>query len=189
MPTNIKVYNQAMGGTDKFDQLGSYYDDRTRRNKWQKRIYSHFLRASVVNAMILYNSFMDNDQSRGTKSSGKYKPLTLLQFTEAAILEWCQLDASEQQIDEDEVEPVHRPPKKHNRRTWRNNPSRLTGQHWPEQANFVQPGVQERVNCRGLCQVCNQSTRFKCSTCNVYVCVENKGIKNCFKDFHTLEKY
>jgi hypothetical protein len=54
-PSVIASYNASMGGTDLCDQLYSYYDDRTRKIKWQSRIIIHFLRIACLNAKILYN--------------------------------------------------------------------------------------------------------------------------------------
>ena len=54
-PTNISAYNEAMDGTDLFDQFGSYLRSNLRSRAWQLRIYTHFLLASAVNASILQN--------------------------------------------------------------------------------------------------------------------------------------
>lgn len=65
-PTVVAAYNQIMGGTDKMDQLASYYDDRKRSVKWQHRIYNHFLRIAAINAHILYR---DNAKQRNKKNN------------------------------------------------------------------------------------------------------------------------
>jgi len=75
-PTVIGVYNTGMGGTDKFDQLNSYYDSRLRTKKWQIRLYNHFLRAAVVNACILYNG-------------DKKDPIPLITYFLHVIKHWC----------------------------------------------------------------------------------------------------
>jgi len=74
----IGVYNNSMGGTDKFDQLNSYYDGRLRTKKWQIRIYNHFLRAAVVNACVLYNS-------------KQAKPIPLMTYILTIVKEWCNV--------------------------------------------------------------------------------------------------
>ena len=55
-PSVIATYNTTMGGTDKFDQLEQYYDDRHRTLHWQLRLILHFLRAAVINAKILFEN-------------------------------------------------------------------------------------------------------------------------------------
>ena len=64
-PTTVGDYNRGMGGTDKQDQLGVYYDQRLRTKRWPLRLVLHFLRVSLINSMILYNH-------------GRSKPLSLL---------------------------------------------------------------------------------------------------------------
>eukprot|EP01031_Cornospumella_fuschlensis_P041927 gene41927-51182_t len=86
MPTVIAAYNASMGRTDKFDQLGSYYDDRSRTVTWQSRVFTHFLRASCINALILYNA-------------NAPKTLTLLAFFQAVISEWVVVDVPEEDED------------------------------------------------------------------------------------------
>ena len=51
----IPAYNFGMGGTDRMDQLNSYYKFHHKGIRWTHRIFTHFLGVSVVNANILYN--------------------------------------------------------------------------------------------------------------------------------------
>ena len=51
-----------MGGTDRMDQLNSYYSFQHKGIKWTHRNFSHFLGVSVVNASIIYN--LSNPQAR-----------------------------------------------------------------------------------------------------------------------------
>ena len=51
----IQYYNYGMGGTDKMDQLNSYYHFNHKGIRWTHRLLSHFLGVSMVNAMILHN--------------------------------------------------------------------------------------------------------------------------------------
>lgn len=55
IPTAVQAYNASMGGTDKFDQFSSYYDDRLRTVSWKHRLFAHFFRAACINAHILFN--------------------------------------------------------------------------------------------------------------------------------------
>jgi hypothetical protein len=60
-PTVLEVYNKAVGGTDKMDQLESYCDNRARTNKWQMRIFTHFLGIAALNARVLFNDHLTNN--------------------------------------------------------------------------------------------------------------------------------
>ena len=51
----IQYYNYGMGGTDKMDQLNSYYHFNHKGVRWTHRLLSHFLGVTMVNAMILHN--------------------------------------------------------------------------------------------------------------------------------------
>lgn len=77
-PTVIAAYNKAMGGTDKFDQFESYYDDRYRSKTWQIRLIYHFLHAATINASIIFY----HNSKKGRMSA-------LLQFTRLLIVEWA----------------------------------------------------------------------------------------------------
>lgn len=117
-PTPIEVYNKGMGGTDKFDQFSSYYDDRTRVIFWQSRIFNHFLRASAINAQILYNKKMK-------------KHLTLLQYLTEIIKEWCVNDQEEGELDQDNG--LSNKKGKKPKSFWNKNLYfRISGQHFPE---------------------------------------------------------
>ena len=129
LPTIVAAYNGSMYGTDLFDQFGSYYDPRTRSIAWQMRIYTHFLRASCINANILYNTIF------GTK-------LPLREFIQAVIAEWtnsnvafsdsegCSSESEtfvEEHIDIDAEEGQNK-----SKKWWISRPDiRLNGHHWP----------------------------------------------------------
>lgn len=50
-------------------------------------------------------------------------------------------------------------------------------QHWPE-----------HMTNKGRCKVegCKGQTRFKCSKCNIFLCIPN-GSRNCFKEYHHVK--
>jgi hypothetical protein len=52
----ISAYNKGMGGTDRMDQLNSYYRFNHKGIRWTLRLITHFLGVSVINANILYNA-------------------------------------------------------------------------------------------------------------------------------------
>ena len=54
LPSQIKVYNQGMGGIDLGDQYASYYNFHHQSWNWMRRIYAHFFLVAARNAHILY---------------------------------------------------------------------------------------------------------------------------------------
>ena len=187
-PTVIPVYNKAMGGTDKFDQFGSYYDDRKRSIKWHRRIFIHFIRAAVINAHILHNS--------STKKTKDH--LTLLKAIQSIIISWGgledkghnNLDAIDEDQEDDEEDRTFLSPgekrQRASRAVWSYQKSaRLTGPHYPE----VLQGSAS-YDCRGRCKVCTGKTRYKCQECDVYLHLKgSEGDQDCWKTFHTQDHF
>ena len=173
-PTVVDAYNQTMGGTDKFDQLGSYYDSRHRlQGSWQPRIYSHFLRAAVINAMILFNS-------------GNGNKVSLLQFTNSVILDWSGIDEiqvaceeRDEDDDDDELEEVC-PTRSAHRSTWsKAKDLRLQGVHAPSSTELAD---------RKKCKMCSARTVTFCKTCKAHLCIERPGRQDFWGNFHTFEE-
>jgi len=153
-------YNEGMGGTDRFDQYGSYYNTSLRTRKWHIRIFTHFLQAAVINAYILYVS--------------KYKAsLPYIEFLDLLIGQLVddpkEIVDSDSESSEIEVKPAHNP-KKRWRTTWQNDHSRLCGEHFPVQHS------QNGRDTRTLCMFCKKrKPSQKCSTCGVSLCTLEEG--------------
>lgn len=158
-------YNEGMGGTDRFDQYGSYYNTSLRTRKWHIRIFTHFLQAAVINAYILYVS--------------KYKAsLPYIEFLDLLIGQLVddpkEIVDSDSESSEIEVKPAHNP-KKRWRTTWQNDHSRLCGEHFPVQHS------QNGRDTRTLCMFCKKrKPSQKCSTCGVSLCTLEES--PCFTD-------
>jgi len=54
-PEVIKLYNQSMGGVDKYDQLISYYRIFLKSKKWTLRMVFHALDMAITNSWLEYN--------------------------------------------------------------------------------------------------------------------------------------
>jgi hypothetical protein len=80
-PTTTAFYNGGMGGTDGFDAFISHYKTTIKTMKWQPRIFTHFLHASVINAQIIFCIMCA--LCRGDDC------YTLLSFTEMLISALC----------------------------------------------------------------------------------------------------
>ncbi|XP_054272549.1 piggyBac transposable element-derived protein 4-like [Macrosteles quadrilineatus] len=55
MPKPLIQYNAHMKGTDRLDQIMSYYPGELKTFRWHKKIFVHFLQVIMTNAFILYN--------------------------------------------------------------------------------------------------------------------------------------
>jgi len=53
-PEVIKLYNQSMGGVDKYDQLISYYRIFLKSKKWTLRMIFHAVDMAVTNSWLEY---------------------------------------------------------------------------------------------------------------------------------------
>ncbi len=172
-PTIVKAYNEGMGGTDLFDQYGSYYNTSLRCDKWHLRIFTHFLQAACINSYILYIS--------------KYKiNMSYLEFLDSLI---DQLASSEPYLEDSDSENssiAELPPEKkkmQHRKTWEKDPSRLQpGDHIPIQHKQM---VHDTRRWCMMCQL-HKPGQF-CLLCGVSLCTDPNY--NCFQMFHQLEKF
>ncbi|XP_046684891.1 piggyBac transposable element-derived protein 4-like [Homalodisca vitripennis] len=57
LPKPIMYYNSYMKGTDRLDQMVSYYPCERKNLRWHKKIFVHFLQVVVVNSFYLYNMY------------------------------------------------------------------------------------------------------------------------------------
>ncbi|XP_046677228.1 piggyBac transposable element-derived protein 4-like [Homalodisca vitripennis] len=57
LPKPIMYYNSYMKGTDRLDQMVSYYPCERKTLRWHKKIFVHFLQVVVVNSFYLYNMY------------------------------------------------------------------------------------------------------------------------------------
>lgn len=178
-PTNIENYNRSMGGTDLFDQFGSYYKTTFRSLHWQQRIYSHFLQSSAINAHILHRSV--------TRSEN-----TLLEFMENLIMRWSGMDLPDVQEEvESELDDDIAPQRKR-KSLLGDYEGRRRGFHYTiETPNSLPPTAKNgsRVNNRARCRVCQQPTRFQCGLCKVNLCVKGAQLDNCFYKFHHCKDF
>jgi hypothetical protein len=162
-PSNIGVYNGGMGGTDKVDQLAAYYDDRHRSRKWQQRIFTHFLRVTIINAHVIWSDI--------TKKRGG-KPMVLLTFMKHLAEQLCVVpeEPSDEELEGDEDSPDDRIYNKKEtwKRAWKR---RNSGKHVPQTCSDAN---------RRLCIICSQKT------CNTYQQCDVHVHWDCWSRFHDL---
>ncbi|KAL2082104.1 hypothetical protein ACEWY4_021922 [Coilia grayii] len=73
-PEIVKLYNESMGGVDKFDQLISLYRTTIRSRKWSLRMITHAFDVAVVNSWLEYRR---DQELQGTQPK---QVMDLLQF-------------------------------------------------------------------------------------------------------------
>lgn len=178
-PDAVGVYNRGMGGTDKHDQLNSYYRTVVRCNKWPIRIITHLFHSCATNAYILYKT------TYGFSS----EQLSLLEFLNLII------DEAERQFDEDVANGVDEAvedeedlpagePVVYVRRVLLNEENRFDHEdHWPYSCDLASDGTTRR----GGCVVCKKKVVSGCEKCKRFLCIKkNEEGNSCYKQFHTV---
>ena len=160
-PDVVGHYNRGMGGTDLFDQFGSYYRTNVRKKKWPPRIIFHFLLGAAINTRII----------AGTSA-------TLLDFLDELItglIAGANIDIVES--DNEDIVPTM-PLKRQRTITWKTDHSRLHGKHTP---TFID-------GKRAKCMCCHDVNKvsIRCCECNVYLHVKGDSSDNCWWRFHNL---
>lgn len=163
-PQVVIDYNDTMGGVDRVDQhLSDYALPRKRGKKYYKKLFFHLL------DLALWNSFVMYKKSHGTKTALQYRMEVIrLMF-----------------------EKYYRPDANVSIRVGRpstvQNPTRLTGRHFPE---YI-PATDKKANPTRVCALCakvrdakgkkiRKESRYYCPNCNVPLC-----IVPCFRVYHT----
>jgi hypothetical protein len=178
IPTVILAYNASMGGTDKFDQLGSYYDDRSRTLTWKHRVFTHFLRAACINTHILYKMKKGSD-------------IPLLDFMTKVIEDWTNpkepATVAQPQphlyFDSDSEDLMDYPPCGQiiHRNTWAKRViQRTTGVHRP-----IHVESKNGSDNRRRCKYCKDKCSSKCYDCGVFLCISNNVNNSCWCTFHS----
>lgn len=179
-PGIVKSYNNFMGGVDLSDQMTAVNKSK-KQKRWYLRIFLKMVLLSIYNAYIL-EGFKRPETPRGRRKRD------LLSFKE----DLC-------------VQLVGNFPQQH-KSTASNKRKRSADTPVPERLSNVGihfPFKGEGKNHR--CVVCERKhfsskkanpdnpsprhkTTFKCSQCNVYLCI-GEGGSNCFYDYHTKENF
>jgi hypothetical protein len=169
-PGVVRKYNYGMGGTDKIDQLISYYRIDLRTTKWMRKFFFHFLNMVTVNCHLLYK------ESRGlSRGDDLY---ALLPFTEALITE---LGFSGQPVMAANVLNT-KPVARRSLETCLADVRRLQGFHEIQILRRSRTGK----NIRKTCIWCNRKgIMTMCQQCNVPLCTTSDPERDsCNYAFH-----
>ena len=197
----IRAYNYGMGGTDRMDQLNSYYLFIHKGIRWTHRLISHFLGISVLNAHILYN--MSNNGSRLSSIEffdSVIKALVDLEKTnnwdlgqngevaEPVLAPVVPMDPEAPVVVEEAPAPLELVPKvkgkvfRRNRRlNQRGELERLEGIH--------SPLLLDSKNRRRCVFHPNIKQRFYCPTCDVALCPSATEEDCCWYKYHHEETW
>ena len=189
----IQYYNYGMGGTDKMDQLNSYYHFNHKGVRWTHRLLSHFLGVSVINACIIFNIKYPEEKQNS------------IEFLDSVIKALADLDNSYNwrfDLGEDPVVPPAPPVdplapvepvvpvlavdpevpvkgkvfKRYRRSNMLADVERLEGIHTP---------IHLDSKARRRCVFHpNLKTRNYCATCDVCLCVSGSEEDSCWYKFH-----
>ena len=162
-PASVTVYNKFMGGVDKSDMMLALYRTKYRTRKWYQRLAMHFFSQSCVNAWIVHCSLCPDNSS------------SYIDFILDIAL--CLLHGQHNLLHC----PENPEPQLKKKRVSRCDVPMVIRydkyDHWPILCDLKNC---ERCKMEG----CNGKTKFKCSKCNLYLCVAKR---DCFVAFHDPE--
>jgi hypothetical protein len=165
-PTIIGDYNKSMGGTDKHDQLNSYYRSGLKTLAWQPRIYTHFLISTCTNASIIYRKLQGY-------SKEDYRLLTFIdnlldQMTDTAV----------QDQSSSEEDSVFSDTSCRRQSTWLNDPRYIKRRLSIKKHT----AIIRNNSIRKECVVCRRKIPVACIECNAHLCID-EGTP-CWSTFH-----
>lgn len=161
VPLVINVYNNAIGGVDRSDQMmNSYPVERKRLKKWSKKMWLHLLNTCTFNSQILHN-----------KHGGNLSPLQFRSKLVSQIIEKYGCDTESWQ--------------RGGRPSTSENPFRLVERHFP---SYV-PATNSKANASRRCIVCKKRSVRKESRCECLCCDIGLCAAPCFEWYHKLKGF
>ena len=135
------------------------------------RIILHFLRISVNNARIIYNS--------GLHENNK---LPALDFIQQVVIGWCN-DEYDVNIENQDTNIVMCKKFWARKRWEREFLLRSKGLHFPEEV------IRTERDCRGDCKYCTKKCYTKCQQCGIFLHIKKGDNEDCFVKFHTQREF
>ncbi|XP_047239310.1 piggyBac transposable element-derived protein 2-like [Girardinichthys multiradiatus] len=172
-PAIISLYNTFVAGVDALDALITSHRIQIRSRKYYQRLFFHFVDMVIVNCWLLYQR--DCESLDVPRKKQKDFLAFRISIAQALCMQGKDLSSKKRGWAFFDVESEFE--KKKRRGPAKAIPtlkvrSDAVG-HWP----VVESGRQrcKLPNCKG-------QTVFKCSKCNVHLCLKKN--KNCFGEFH-----
>ena len=167
-PPCLPDYQQYMRGVDRGDQLIGYYNIGRRSRKWWKRVFSYLVEVAALNAYVL---------EKHTRIGTNKRDYLAFRLALAEELVGSFRGRSR----------VGRPRSLDQLDVTRMDASRG---HLPELGS----SLLDCVVCLKVREIRRLSrsqyrheSKFRCSVCNVHLCISKE--RNCFKKYHTLVRY
>ena len=169
-PSVIELYNKAMGGTDVFDQMMSYYYCPIRSRKWTVRVFAHMFQIAAINAHILFKEHHSTITRKDKRF--RYKGF-MLALIDELYQHGCSLN----------VDPVTESVR---RSQSKSDPNRFCGHHIPVHlpSSYISDTGRVRIPNRMMCVVCNKRSTYKCAQCNKGICIGTTLENNCWAKHH-----
>ncbi|KAL2096765.1 hypothetical protein ACEWY4_005972 [Coilia grayii] len=184
-PEIVKLYNESMGGVDKFDQLISLYRTTIRSRKWSLRMITHAFDVAVVNSWLEYRR---DQELQGTQPK---QVMDLLQF-KMAVAEALVRVGKTQSLKKrgrpsssnkpipcmsPTPQPPEEPPKR--RAAMERRPiEEVQADMLDHMPNYDTKKEATRCKLPG----CSGKTHVYCDKCKVHFCFVSQ--RNCFKYAH-----
>lgn len=170
-PVIVTDYNSNMGGVDLADQLRSTYCVDRKSRKWWHRIFWGLIDITFVNASIISNQLFEKMSPLEFRRSVATGLMVQSDTLNQATKKRCSTASPSTLL-------CRRKRRKYNYSVPDDVRKAKLGKHWP----VFTPH-------RGRCEMCSSNAQesrpqSKCSTCNVYLCCNNK--KQCFLDYHEI---
>ena len=165
-PRSIITYNRNMGFVDYFDQLKSMYAIDRKSRKWWHRLFFHFVDMIVTNAFILHKELPEDTE---------YKNMKDFRLSVISGLVY---------LGQENVKAVKRSSTSGTVQIKKHKP------FVPEEKR-LENVAHLPVKCKQRrCAYCStkefrRTTTFMCKTCNVGLCMHQKGPTTCFEKFHS----
>ncbi|XP_037929963.1 piggyBac transposable element-derived protein 3-like [Teleopsis dalmanni] len=179
-PNAITRYNNSMGDVDLADRLISYYRIAIRTKKWPVKVFWHMVDLIITNCWVMYK------KDKFACGVCKKEIMDLLEFklnigecfaacAESKRRTYDQAFTESSSSDKDLLV---------RKKTKTPNPLPPEDVCRTENRHLPICGVTDKnkfMRCRR--EGCHQKTRFKCTSCNVFLCIAND--RQCFFEFHS----
>lgn len=178
LPEVISLYNNNMGGVDKFNQLLSYYRIFTKSKKWTLRMITHAIDMAIVNSWLEYK------QAASKHTLPKKEMYDLLHF---------RMEISNHLVNVGQMANIRRKrgrpsslpqsPAQCTSRQFSRGETRPSSEVRGDKVDHLPRFDDKADTTRCKFPKCKGKTHFYCVKCNVHLCLGRN--KDCFLLFHT----
>ena len=182
-PHIINQYNQFMGGVDTLDMLLALHPIPFRSKRWYTRIIWRLFDLMIINSWILMNVHGNDNSDDAVGGHGSFRlfhfKLEIAKFLlKSPVIQQTQLRSTNSISNDNLSDEENEPPRKMARESASSVPKLLKYDgfdHWPMFVSAV-----NNTRCKN--EQCSGKTYWKCSKCNVHLCLHSN--RNCFTQYH-----